>query len=267
MSDRFEWIGRAGWIAKGIVYGLIGVLFLNIAWLGRSDGLEANQKGAVEAIAEGPFGSFLLILLAIGLTLYVIWRLFTVVLPGDWTGRALLDRLGYAVSAATYVTVLVAIIDVLLSTASASGDESEDRIIEALVKDTLSMTAGRWLVALAGAVVIGIGIVFVRKGWTKSFRDNISGDDGLEGTLVDRLGTIGWIARGAVMIVIGWFLGVAAYRYDPDEAAGFDDSIRQLANTGWGSLIAVGIAGGFIAFGAFSIVSARHRDLEGPRND
>lgn len=265
-SDRFEWIGWAGWIAKGAVYALIGLLFLRIAWLGGSDE-EANQKGAIEEIADNAFGTTLLVVLAAGLALYVLWRLLTVVLPGDWTGRALLDRIGYAVSAVTYITVLVSIVDVIGSSASASGDEGEDRLIEGLVKGTLSMTAGRWLVALAGAVVIGIGVAFVHKGWTKSFRDDISGDDGLEGTLVDRLGIVGWIARGAVMIVIGWFLVLAAYRYDADEAAGFDDSIRQLTETGWGSGIAIGIALGFMAFGAFCIVSARHRDLLGPRND
>lgn len=265
-SDRFEWIGWAGWIAKGTVYALIGLLFLRIAWLGGSDE-EANQKGAIEEVADNAFGTTLLVVLAAGLALYVLWRLLTVVLPGDWTGRALLDRIGYAVSAVTYVTVLVSIVDVIGSSASASGDEGEDRLIEGLVKDTLSMTAGRWLVALAGVVVIGIGVAFVHKGWTKSFRDDISGDYGLEGTLVDRLGIVGWIARGAVMIVIGWFLGLAAYRFDADEAAGFDDSIRQLTETGWGSAIAIAIAIGFMAFGAFCIVSARHRDLLGPRND
>lgn len=265
-SDRFEWIGRAGWLAKGVVYSLIGVLFLRISWLGGSD-TEANQKGAVEEIAGSSFGSILLVAMAAGLALYVIWRALTVVLPGDWSGRALLDRFGYAISAITYTTVLVSIVDVLRSSASSSGDEGEDRLIEGLVKDTLSMTAGRWIVAAAGAVVIGIGIAFVHKGWTRSFRDDISGDDGIEGTLTDRLGLVGWIARGAVMIVIGWFLGLAAYRFDPDEAAGFDDSIRQLTETGWGTGIAVAIGVGFIAFGLFSIVSARHRDLQGPTND
>ncbi len=265
-SERFELIGRAGWLAKGVVYALIGLLFLRIAWLGGSDE-EANQKGALEEIADNPFGSTLLVVLAVGLLLYVIWRLLTVVLPGEWTGRALLDRIGYAISAITYTTVLISIVDVLRTSASSSGNEGEDRLIEGLVKDTLSMTAGRWIVALAGLVVIGIGVAFVKKGWTKSFRDDISGDYGLEGTLTDRLGIVGWIARGAVTIVIGWFLGLAAYRFDPDEAAGFDDSIRQLTETGWGAAFAVAIAIGFIAFGAFSIVSARHRDLEGPRND
>ena len=265
-GNKFEWIGRAGWVAKGIVYALIGVLFLQVAWLGGSEE-EANQRGAVEQVVETSFGSILLIVLSAGLALYVVWRLFTVVLPGDWTGRALLDRGGYAVSAITYLALLISTIDIILNRSSGSGSGGEDRLIEGLVKDTLAMTAGRWLVAIAGLVAMAIGVAFVHKGWTRSFRDDISGDTGIEGTLTDRLGMIGWIARGVIMDVIGWFLILAAYRFDPDEAAGFDDSIRQLTSTGWGAVLAVFIALGFIAFGVFCIVSARFRDLEGPTND
>lgn len=266
-SQKFEWIGRAGWVAKGAVYAVIGILFVRIAWLDGGSGEEASQKGAVEEIAENTAGQVLLTALAIGLALYVCWRLLTVVLPGDWTGRALLDRIGYAVSAVTYVTLLIFTVDTLLSAGTNGEGGSEDRLVEGLVKDTLSMPAGRYLVGLAGLVVIGIGIAFVHKGWTRSFRDDISGDNGIEGTLTDRLGIVGWIARGLIMVVIGWFLIVAAYRFDPDEAAGFDDAVRQLTDTAWGSVIAAAIGVGFIAYGAFSVVSARFRDLQGPTND
>ncbi len=266
-SEKFEWIGRAGWVAKGAVYAVIGILFVRIAWLDGGSSEEASQKGAVEEIAENAAGRVLLSALAIGLALYVCWRLLTVVLPGDWTGRALLDRIGYAVSAATYVTLLVFTVDTLLSAGSTGDGGGEDRLVEGLVKDTLSMPAGRYLVGLAGLVVIGIGFAFVHKGWTRSFRDDISGDNGIEGTLTDRLGIVGWIARGLIMVVIGWFLILAAYRFDPDEAAGFDDAVRQLTGTAWGSVIAAAIGVGFVAYGAFSVVSARFRDLQGPTND
>ena len=229
---------------------------------------QRGGSGAVETVAETPFGSVLLAALTTGLALYVVWRIMTVVLPGDWTGKALLDRFGYAVSAGTYLALLVSIISILgARSSSAEGGEGEDRLIEGLVKDTMSVTAGRWLVAIAGLIAMIVGIVFIRKGWTRSFRDAISGDEGIEGTLTDRLGTIGWIARGLSVNLIGWFLILAAYRFEPDEAAGFDDSIRQLTSTGWGAGFAVLIGIGFVAYGGFCIVSARNRDLIGPTND
>ena len=262
---RFEVVGRAGWVAKGLVYVLIGVLFLQIA-LGSSSDDEANQAGAVEAIADQPFGRALLIAVGFGLLLYTIWRLFTVILPGDWTGKALLERIGYLVSAAIYGSLLFTIVGVVRNS-NTSSDEREDRMIEELVKNILTVNAGRTMVIVAGLVVIGIGVVFAHKGWTRSFRDQISGDDGIEETAIDRLGTIGWIARGVSMAIIGIFLVRAAWTFDADEAAGLDDSIRQLAQNPVGAALSAAVGVGFIAYGLFAAMSSRHRDLKGPRND
>lgn len=263
-SEHFEWLGRAGWVAKGAVYTLIGVLFVRIAFGSTSE--EANQAGAVEKIADTPAGGALLVLVAAGLLLYAIWRALTVILPGDWTGRALLDRIGYAVSTVVYVSLLVSTVG-FLRARSAESDQREDRLIEGLVKDVLAITAGRTLVITAGLAVVGIGAAFVHKGWSKGFRDQIVGDDGVENTLIDRLGTIGWIARGISMALIGFFLARAAWMFEPDEAAGLDDSIRQLADNPVGAAFAALVGLGFIAYGVFAALSARYRVLEGPRND
>ena len=263
-GDKFEFVGRAGWIAKGIVYGLVGVLFLGISVTG--SGQEANQAGAVEKISEGPFGGALLVALAVGLSLYALWRLFTVILPGDWTGGALLHRLGYAVSAAVYISLLWTTIGFIRRGYSASSS-AEDRRVEQLVKAVLDVPLGRLAVVIAGLVAIGIGGYFVRKGWTKSFRSEMTCDDGHEGTAIDRLGLIGWAARGASMAIIGAFLIQAAWTYDAEKAAGFDDSMRQLVSHPLGALLAGLVGAGFIAYAAFVILSSRHRNLEGPTND
>lgn len=263
-GDRFESIGRAGWVAKGIVYALVGVLFLSIATTGNSE--EANQAGAIEKIAETPYGSILLFGLAVGLFLYVIWRFFTVILPGDWTGKALLDRAGYAVSALVYLSLLWTTIGFIRSGYSDSS-EREDRLLEQIVKEALGVPLGRIAIVIVGLVVIGIGGVFARKGWTRSFRDDMSGARGHESTAIDHLGLIGWTARGVSMAIIGAFLIQAAWTYDPEKAAGLDDSMRQLMSNAFGAALAALVGAGFIAYGAFAVLSARHRNLEGPTND
>lgn len=261
---RFESIGRAGWVAKGIVYGLVGVLFLSIATTGNSE--EANQAGAIEKIAETPFGGILLVGLAVGLFLYAIWRLFTVILPGDWNGKALLDRIGYAVSTVVYLSLLWTTIGFIRSGYSDSS-EREDRLLEQIVKELLEVPLGRVAIIVGGLIVIGIGGIFARKGWTRSFRDDMSGASGTESTAIDHLGIVGWTARGASMAIIGVFLIQAAWTYDPEKAAGLDDSMRQLMSNSFGAALASLVGAGFIAYGAFAVLSARHRNLEGPTND
>src|SRR5215216_2332085 len=72
-SPEFEWLARAGLVARGVVYAAIGVLAIKLA-LGDVGG-QANQRGALETIARQPFGKALLIATAVGLAGYAVWRL------------------------------------------------------------------------------------------------------------------------------------------------------------------------------------------------
>ena len=63
------WLGRAGYIARGIVFGLIG-LFLIGAALHRDAGEARGLDGALVALAQQPVGPWLLGAVAIGLVAY-----------------------------------------------------------------------------------------------------------------------------------------------------------------------------------------------------
>src|SRR4029077_19388824 len=82
-------LGRAGWLAKGIVYVIAGVLALGVAakasgWADTSTAgnQEASPTGAIKTVAGSSGGTLLLWLLAAGLLLYSAWRLVTAFLPG-----------------------------------------------------------------------------------------------------------------------------------------------------------------------------------------
>ena len=53
------WLARAGLVARGVVYAIIGVLALKLA-LG-DGGKATNQQGALKTIADQPFGKTLLV--------------------------------------------------------------------------------------------------------------------------------------------------------------------------------------------------------------
>lgn len=63
----------AGLIARGVVYGVIGILSLKLA-VG-SGGKTTSQSGAMHTIAQQSFGEVLLLALAVGLGAYALWRL------------------------------------------------------------------------------------------------------------------------------------------------------------------------------------------------
>ena len=70
-SPQFEWFARAGLAARGVVYVVIGVLAIKLA-LG-DGGKATNQQGALQTIAKQPFGTALLIMVAVGLAGPLPW--------------------------------------------------------------------------------------------------------------------------------------------------------------------------------------------------
>ena len=77
------WLGRLarlGYVAKGVVYLVIGFLALCEALGG---GKTADPGGAMKIIGSQPFGGVMLALLAVGLACYALWKLVQGVLDAD----------------------------------------------------------------------------------------------------------------------------------------------------------------------------------------
>jgi hypothetical protein len=70
-----EGIGRVGYIAKGIAFGIVGVLLFQAATShnpAKSRGLDA----ALRLLVSQPYGVFLLILVALGLAAFGVYCFF-----------------------------------------------------------------------------------------------------------------------------------------------------------------------------------------------
>jgi hypothetical protein len=92
-STAFEALARAGFAARGLIYGIIGVLALKLA-IG-DGGKTTDQSGALKTIAHQPFGRFLLIAVAIGFAGYALWRFMHVFLGhGPEKSDSGFDRVG-----------------------------------------------------------------------------------------------------------------------------------------------------------------------------
>jgi len=258
--------GRIGWAAKGVVYLLTGVLAFTIVadpfgsgGGSQSEG-EADPAGAVATIAQQPFGELLLWTLAIGLFIYALWRIVTVLLPADVNGHSVLRRIGYLVSAVVYIVLGLAAVSLARRPGSpASQDsESQDSQVSELTRSVFDWTGGRWLVFAAGALLIGIAVYFFWKGVTGSFENEIEHRSvgPLSWDVIRMMGRVGWIGRAAMVGLIGVFLARAAYLYDPEEAGGLDDSLRRIADNSLGMVLVIVVALGLSLYGAFCIVSA-----------
>ena len=111
-STTFEVLSRAGFVARGLIYGIIGVLAFLVAVSDK--GKLTDQEGAIRRLADKPFGTFLLVVVAIGLGGYSIWRLFRAALGhGPEASDSTIERLGGVGSGLVYAALCVATIKIL----------------------------------------------------------------------------------------------------------------------------------------------------------
>src|SRR2546421_1285491 len=151
-SDAFEGLARAGFVARGLIWGIIGILACKLA-IG-AGGKMASQQGALQTIAQQPFGKVLLILVAIGLAGYACWRFVRAFLGhGAEASDTTFDRVAAFASGVVYALLCAVSVKILVGSESSGGSQEVHRKTAGI----LGWPAGTWLVGTAGAVGIGVG--------------------------------------------------------------------------------------------------------------
>jgi hypothetical protein len=124
---------------------------------------------------------------------------------------------------------------------------------------------GRWLVGLAGIVVIAVGVGFIVEGVTRRFERQLVDRRELSGrtrTTVITLGVIGSLARGLVFAVTGILVLDAAITFDPNKSSGLDGALRTLAGHSYGRVLLLFLAAGIVVFAAYGLAAARWAKTE-----
>jgi Domain of Unknown Function (DUF1206) len=255
-TRAFEVLSRIGFVARGAVYGIIGLLALDLA-LGYG-GKITNQQGAFRTIEQQPFGHFLLVLVAVGLGGYSLWRLVRAALGhGPEGADSGLERVGAVGSGIAYGIMCAIAVQLLLSSGTSSAGAKKT------TRDVFAWPAGRWLVGIAGAVFVCVGIYQLVRGVTQGFLDDSKTEQ--MRPAVRRsfalFGTVGHVARAIVFGLIGIFLVQAAIDYKANKAIGVDGALAKLYAQSYGPWLLGAVSAGLIAFGLFSIAEARYRRI------
>jgi hypothetical protein len=261
-------LGRAGWFAKGAVYLIAGYLILSVAskaqgWTDSAAAQEASPTGAIKTVADSSGGAPLLWMLAIGMLLYAGWRVVTALLPGKTDVEAWVHRIGYVVSAIIYTTFALSAVALARS---ASTQPDGNKKVTDISQSVMTHTAGRALIGFVGVIVIAAGLYRMYKGVTMDVNDelDLSGMSRTPSTWTKRIGAIGEIGRGVGIALVGYFMIRSAITYDPAQATGLDGALRRLTTGSWGVFIVAVVGIGFVAYGAFCLVTFTHRRLQAP---
>lgn len=256
--DQLERLGRVALAAQGVLYGIVGLLAVQIA---RGDtGAKASQKGAIASLARQPYGRGLLVALAIGLVAHALWRLLLAIRgePGpDEDGGSLAKRAANVGRFAIYASFTVAAVQVLRHEDGGGDGEAASRSTATV----LGWPGGQAIVVAAGAAVVGAGIWNLWKGLSRKFVDHLDLHDLDPGPrrLVEVLGVVGYVARGLVFALVGGLVITAGFQRDPKESGGLDQALHDLAAADNGPLLLFGLAVGMVLFGAFRVLDGVFR--------
>lgn len=255
-SDAFQYAARAGFAASGVLHLLLGYIILRLA-LGT--GGNADQSGALAALAAQTGGQMMLWITAIGLFALGMWRLAEAVVgskPSERSG----DDDSPAWKRAKSVGLAIANIAIAFSAmrfATGSGQSSGQQN-SGTSAQLMQSGWGKALLIAVGLGVLGIGGYHVYKGVTrKFFKDlRVSG-----GTGITAVGVAGYTAKGLVLGGAGILVLFATLQADPAKASGLDAAVKTLGQAPFGKFLLVLAALGFAAFGAYSFVRSRYGRL------
>ena len=225
-SRLFEILARVGFLARGAIYGIIGVLALEVA---------TNHGG------------------------YALWRLLRAALGRGPEGADRgIERLGALGSGLVYGALCWVAIRAATGSAGSSGGNTKKT-----TAGVFDWPAGRWLVAIAGLILIGVGLYQLVRGLTQKFLEDSKTEEMSPAVKqwITRIGTIGHVARAVIFGLVGIFLVKAAIDYKAKEAIGLEGALTKLVNTTYGPWLLGAVALGLIAFAVYSISDARYRRI------
>lgn len=253
-----KWTARIGYAARGLVYLLAGLFSL----LAGTGGDSVGPKGALSKIIWWPFGETLVYAIAAGLVCFAGWRTVQAIYDPDRFASgpsSLLRRVFvYGGSAAIHLGLAATAINLALA-ARATDEDRQARDWTAWV---LGQPFGRLLIMMLGVGIALGGIALGAKAIAGDFRSKLPRREPETGWIV-MLGRAGFAARGFVFVLVGAFLSMAAWYYDPQQAVGVAGALRSLQDKPYGAPLLGLAAIGLACFGLFELAQAARRRLAG----
>ncbi|MDT0576614.1 DUF1206 domain-containing protein [Croceicoccus sp. F390] len=249
-SEKFGWLVRLGFAARGLVYILIGYLFLSAPGQNRADD---GPSGAFDYLQDLPLGAFILYLCAIGLLAYAFYRLASTFFDVENYGtdtKGIAHRLGHLGSGVAHLFLAYTAFQFASGTKSTSNGSGGAQEATSTV---LSFGVGPVLIGLVGLALIVAGIMQGKKAITATFMKRVSPG---APRFTRYLGQAGYAARGVVFVLIGWSLLQSAWFDSSTQLKSLGEAVASLRDNG---VLFDIVAAGLLLFGIFSLVMARYR--------
>jgi hypothetical protein len=254
-----EPLARLGYASKALIYAIVGSLAVSAAM--NRGGRITDTSGALHVVLSKPFGKFLLIVLAVGLCGYALWRILDAISDPDRHGtdfKGIVTRVGNAVRAMIYGGLGLEAFRLFRGLGGSSGREAQ-----MWTARFFDFPFGEWLIGIAGLIVVVYGVSEVISSFRGGYSDtlDLSPIPPAYRASAENISRLGIGARGVIITVVGIFLVRAALTRDPSEAHGTRESMLEVANAvpgGW-ALWFIGL--GLLAYAFDQAIHARCRRI------
>ncbi|AHM02979.1 hypothetical protein roselon_00539 [Roseibacterium elongatum DSM 19469] len=249
--NDFKWaipFMRAGYAGRALVYVVVaGFSLWSIAQGGQAEG----TKSVMESLTGS--GWPILVLIAVGMAAYAIWRLIDSLADLEaygTDGKGLIARAGMLVTGVIHLGIGLLALGTLIGSSSGGGTGG-------IVATVMQLEGGRWIIGAAGALTLCASAYYFDKGIKGKYRAHL-----VANRFTTRWNTIlkaGVIAQGVVVGIIGILILYAALQADASQSVGLDAAFEWLRSQAFGRILVIVLCVGLVAFAIFCAVNAVYR--------
>jgi hypothetical protein len=273
-ASGIQLLARLGYVAKGLVYVIIGLLIFQLIAVvpaGVTEQVEEDvaagqqvdapeTEDVFQVIRARPFGNLLLGAMAVGLAGYVLWRIVQAVQDTEKKGSAakgVAQRIAYILMGLAYATIVLLAVQVLLGLVHGGGSDAQ----QDLTARALGWPGGQLLVGLFGVAVVAVAVGELYRAHRTDICEQLNQEQMHRFLLscTSYAGKLGISARGLIYGIMGVFLIQAALEYEPEEVEGLGGALEWLAEQPFGVLLLGLAAAGLMSYGFYALVEARFR--------
>jgi hypothetical protein len=247
----------AGHLSAAIINVSMGFLAGLVALGLRGETPDARL--VIRALRNLPLGPLLLVMIALGALCLVGWRMLQAFWDIESKGRSfkgLCQRGRFLFGAVFYLTIPICVVRILFGFESRSGEQ----IAEQAASSIIHFPFGWSIVLGAGMGFLVTGAFYLYRMWRGNFERVFRCDQmtARQRKLCFALGRFGCAARGAIFLVIGYYLMLAGWNLDPHQVEGQAGALQIIARQPLGPVMLGIVSLGLIAFGAYSLAELRY---------